>query len=248
LAWILNFFRVKNHLLLIPEKVDLERELVADAWKDQGGLVKRIGKFWIKPQLQNHPVAIYGNDTFSLVLAQVLNINLISPKDELIAGLPKTWTRREINLLTKRNIENLAFPTFCKPLKPKLFPAKIYSSLSDLVIELENLDDVEIIIQSETIEIDQEVRAFILNGKIQDLSYYQGQGSIEAPKTFIQDFLKVYAHKLPKTFVVDIGHNISQGWFIIEFNATWGAGLNGCEAEKVIDSIRDATLNGRANH
>jgi hypothetical protein len=33
------------------------------------------------------------------------------------------------------------------------------------------------------------------------------------------------------------------GWFILEFNACWGAGLNNCKAEKVIDCIIDATIN-----
>ena len=48
---------------------------------------------------------------------------------------------------------------------------------------------------------------------------------------------------LPKSYVLDIGYNKANGWFIIEFNASWGAGLNGCQAEKVIECIRTATVN-----
>jgi hypothetical protein len=42
-------------------------------------------------------------------------------------------------------------------------------------------------------------------------------------------------------YVVDIGYNTEKGWFIIEFNACWGAGLNGCSPEKVIDCIIEST-------
>jgi len=33
-------------------------------WEERGGEVKRIGKFWIKPEIGNKRVAIYGNDSF----------------------------------------------------------------------------------------------------------------------------------------------------------------------------------------
>ncbi|WP_394337843.1 hypothetical protein [Chitinophaga silvisoli] len=41
---------------------------------------------------------------------------------------------------------------------------------------------------------------------------------------------------------MDLGFNEVLGWFVLEFNASWGAGLNGCRAEKVIDCILAATL------
>ncbi len=41
----------------------------------------------------------------------------------------------------------------------------------------------------------------------------------------------------------ELGHKEESGWFVIEFNASWGAGLNFCDAQKVIHSIRAATVN-----
>jgi hypothetical protein len=50
-------------------------------------------------------------------------------------------------------------------------------------------------------------------------------------------------NQLPRVVVVDIAFSELTGWFILEFNACWGAGLNNCKAEKVIDCIIGATIN-----
>lgn len=47
--------------------------------------------------------------------------------------------------------------------------------------------------------------------------------------------------QLPRVVVIDIAYNQEKGWFVLEFNACWGAGLNNCNAEKVIDCIIGAT-------
>jgi len=48
---------------------------------------------------------------------------------------------------------------------------------------------------------------------------------------------------LPTTFVLDLGYNEKLGWFVIEFNSSWGAGLNFCKPEKVVECIRAAAVN-----
>jgi len=53
---------MKNELLLIPDKADEERDTIAAAWEANGGEVKRIGKFWIKPNVGTfmpHTLIIY---------------------------------------------------------------------------------------------------------------------------------------------------------------------------------------------
>jgi hypothetical protein len=45
---------------------------------------------------------------------------------------------------------------------------------------------------------------------------------------------------LPRTVVLDIGLQ-ERGWSVIEFNGTWGAGLNGCDPEKVLPAILAAS-------
>jgi hypothetical protein len=42
---------------------------------------------------------------------------------------------------------------------------------------------------------------------------------------------------LPRAVVVDVGLIDGRGWAVIEFNAAWGAGLNGCDPDKVLPAI-----------
>jgi hypothetical protein len=55
--------------LLIPDKDDVERDAVADAWSKNGGEVLRIAKFWNPPLLDSKEIRIYGNNMFCLILA-----------------------------------------------------------------------------------------------------------------------------------------------------------------------------------
>ena len=233
---------MKNEILLIPDKADTERDSLAKVWEERGGEVKRIGKFWIKPDIGNKQVTIYGNDSFCLVLAQILEIGLLMPKDEMIAALPHEFIKRKIKIKKITEISNIQFPIFVKPVIPKLFPAGIYENKGALMANIQDVESSELLICSEIIIIDKEVRSFILDGAIKDLAFYEGSGDIEAARTFIEQFLKAESLELPKTFVLDIGFNDKDQWFIIEFNASWGAGLNFCNAEKVIDCIRAAAI------
>lgn len=59
-------------ILLIPEKTDIEFEQVFETWTNNGGAIKRLGKYWIRDEmLAKERIAIYGNQTFALVLAQM---------------------------------------------------------------------------------------------------------------------------------------------------------------------------------
>ncbi|WP_044219898.1 hypothetical protein [Chitinophaga pinensis] len=65
--------------LLVPEKTDVEFDQVLATWQKRGGSVRRLGKYWIKDEiLAQQPIAIYGNQTFALVLAQIYNVQLLS--------------------------------------------------------------------------------------------------------------------------------------------------------------------------
>lgn len=234
---------MKNELLLIPDKKDIERDAIANIWEQRGGKVLRIGKFWIKPETNNKRVSIYGNDTFCLVLAQILGIKLLMPKDELIATADKSFLKRKITIETIKEINTIDFPKFIKPVTPKLFNASVFNSVNDLKIISKGIKENEKIICSEIIKVEKEVRSFILDNTIKDLAYYEGDGKLNEPKLFIDSFLKNNTLPLPKTYVLDIGFNHIHGWFIIEFNSSWGAGLNHCVPEKVIECIREATIN-----
>ena len=93
--------------LLVPGKADAERGAVMAAWEAAGGKVMPIDKFWERPPLApGEAVAIYGNDTFALVLAQVLGLDLLMPDDTLITRLPHQWTKRGLQLLEIGEVED----------------------------------------------------------------------------------------------------------------------------------------------
>jgi hypothetical protein len=46
---------------------------------------------------------------------------------------------------------------------------------------------------------------------------------------------------IPTTCVLDAGFIPGRGWALIEANATWGAGLNGCDAAAAAECLEWAT-------
>lgn len=232
-----------DKILLVPEKTDVERDVVINTWHRLGGEVQRLGRFWKKPaSLEARKVAIYGNDTFALVVAQVFGVQLISPDDSLIASLSQPWTKRQIIIKTLSELTEADFPRFVKPVIPKQFKAKVYQRLKELSVESEGLDGQSQVLLSDIIQITAEARGFVDGNQLMDVALYEGSADMEVGKVFLTEFIQSQP-AMPKVYVVDIGYNPEKGWFIMEFNACWGAGLNGCQPEKVIECILEATQN-----
>ncbi len=232
-------------ILLIPEKIDIEFEQVFITWTKNNGEIKKLGKYWIKDEsLINKKIAIYGNQTFALVLSQIYNVELISPNDKIIANLDMIWLKRNVEIKTITEINENHFPIFIKPVIPKLFLATIFKTLNDFKSATLGLNPLEeVIISSIVYDINAEARSFVKNGIIKDLAIYEGNGNLNEGKIFLQDFISKNSKILPEVVVIDIAYSEKLGWFILEFNACWGAGLNNCKAEKVIECIIEATKN-----
>jgi len=226
--------------LLIPEKADLERNSVAQIWKSRGGDVLPLGRFWEPPILEPSRVRVYGNDTFCLVLAQKLGLSLQEPPEELLCDLPLEYLSRQVKALSLSEIEDLSFPLFCKSAAPKLIQAAVYRSAEELQNECKDLKDMTRILISQVADVTSEARCFILDGQVLDCAIYEGGLSNREPAL---DFATkaVKALDLPETCVMDVGYFDGKGWGIVEFNASWGAGLNGCNAEKIYPAIERAT-------
>ncbi|HEY8917523.1 MAG TPA: ATP-grasp domain-containing protein, partial [Chitinophaga sp.] len=214
---------------------------------NKGGMIKRLGKYWIKEDsLTKHPIAIYGNQTFALVLAQIYGVELIAPDDTLIARLENEWTKRHVELKQIGQIAENNFPVFIKPVIPKIFTAGIFESIVDFRETIKGLTSNEEVLMSSIVDpIEAEARAFVLNGVIRDIALYEGFAELIAGRNFLMEFINSYKDQLPKAVVVDLAFNKLTGWFILEFNACWGAGLNNCKAEAVIDCIIEATIDKR---
>lgn len=236
---------MNSPILLIPEKTDIEFEDVFATWTRNGGEVRRLGKYWIRDEaLSDREIAIYGNQTFAFVLAQIYEVELLSPDDTLIARLDSGWTRRDVQLKQIGDMNESDFPVFIKPVIPKIFVAGVFETAAAFKEVVQGLAAEEQILVSSIIDpIAAEARAFIRNGEIKDIALYEGSASLDEGRQFLAAFLSGNQNYLPAVVVVDIAFNEQTGWFVLEFNACWGAGLNNCSAEKVIDCIVNATVN-----
>jgi hypothetical protein len=221
--------------LLISDKPDLERDSVAESFASHGGAVHRIGRFWDPPVFDPPTVRVYGADSFCLVLQQKLGLALCSPDDELLLRVPSNYLKRQIIHHVLGETSAITFPSFVKPVVPKQFRGAVYKSSAELVAECRGLLPDTEIFASEPVAFSAEARTFVLDGHVLDAAVYEGQGEASGAETFVAAL--THAMSLPHSLVVDVGFIDSRGWAVIEFNATWGAGLNGCDPERVLPAI-----------
>jgi hypothetical protein len=234
----MSFKTVGLHLL-ISNKADSERDALADAFAKGGGTVHRLGRFWEPPVLDPATVRVYGADSFCLVLQQKLRFALCSPEDDLLLYVPARFLQRRVEKLSLADAQLLSFPVFIKPVTPKQFRGTVYRSAKELANECRGLPPETAVFVSEVVQITTEVRSFLLDGRVLDASAYEGNAAIVDAIAFISEL--AHAVELPRTVVVDVGLIVDRGWAVIEFNASWGAGLNGCDASKVLPAILAAS-------
>lgn len=225
--------------LLIPDKADPERDALAREFINQGGEVHRIGRFWDPPNFESASVRVYGPDSFCLVLQLKLGFSLLSPAEDLLLRLPHEFLQRQVTHQTLGEASSFSYPVFIKPLMPKQFRGAVYSNFDVLMAECRGLAATTAIMMSDTVTFICEVRCFILDGRVLDAATYEGDGNASEALTFVAALLQNVS--LPRAFVLDVGLIADRGWAVIEFNAAWGAGLNGCSAELVLPAIVAAT-------
>jgi hypothetical protein len=227
--------------LVIPDKADEERDAVANAWIAGSGTVMRLGRFWEPPEsLVREQVRLYGNDTFCLVLEQKLNLTLVSPPEDLLLRLESKWLNRSVRGEQLAKMSSATYPLFAKPAAPKLFRAAVYSSWQELETETQGLDPSTAVLVSEVVELNGEVRSFILGGRVLTHALYEGDADIEHAARMLSSIASEV--ELPETCVIDLGHIVGRGWGVVEANASWGAGLNGCDPEAAARCIAAAPL------
>jgi hypothetical protein len=227
--------------LVIPEKSDTERYAVAAAWERGGGNVLTLDRFWEPPAIEPHVVRLYGNDSFCLVLEQKLHLHLISPADDLLSFVDRTWLKRDLQFLTLQDAAHCSYPCFVKPVVPKQFRAMVHASSSTLEEECRGLEQTTPVMVSEVVQFTAEARTFVLGGCVTTCVVYEGHGDDEAARHFATMFVEHHQARLPTTCVLDFGCLPCGDWAILEANATWGAGLNSCDAEAAATCIAAAT-------
>lgn len=220
--------------LLIADKADPERDALAHAFAQGGGAVHRLGRFWDPPAFDPRSVRVYGADSFCLVLQQKLGFALCSPADDLLLHVPDHLLQRRLRKVALRDAP-FPFPVFVKPVTPKQFQGMVFRSLQELGEECRGLPPETQVLVSDAVPIAAEVRSFVLDGRVLDTCAYEGKPVLPEAMAFTLEVVRSMA--LPRTVVVDVGLIANRGWAVIEFNASWGAGLNGCDAAKVLPAI-----------
>jgi ATP-grasp domain, R2K clade family 2 len=225
--------------LLISDTPDLERDALAESFARRGGEVHRLARFWDPPVFDPATVRVYGADSFCLVLQQKLGFALCSPADDLLLQVPAAFLQRRVVGSTLAEAQSSPFPAFIKPVTPKQFRGAVYTSAAELAEECRGLPAETAVFLSETVKLNAEVRCFVLDGRVLDAAIYEGAADIAEAIRFVLELIK--AVPLPRAVVVDVGLIAARGWAVIEFNAAWGAGLNGCDPEKVLPAILAAS-------
>lgn len=225
--------------LVVPAKGDVERDAVCAQWQRHGGECLRLDRFWEPPSLDVSTVRLYGPDTFCLVVAQKLRLGLLSPEDGLLASLGRDLLKRDVAQRTLDDVSQFDFPLFVKPVVPKVFRAAVYDSPDLLTKECRGLPPDTAILTSEPVRILAEARSFILGRQVATCAVYEGEGSVADAENLANSFASEC--ELPRTFVMDLARIGERGWAVLEFNATWGAGLNGCDPLAAASCILHAT-------
>jgi hypothetical protein len=230
---------VLHDVLILPAKPDEERGAVAAAWTAAGGSTLRLDRFWDRPEVAPERVALYGPDTFALVVAQVLGLRLLSPPDDLLARAEPSVVKREVRIAELRDVLRLGFPLFAKPLVPKAFRAAVWRQPDELRAECTGLPDETPVIVSEIVALAAEARAWILDGRVVTCAVYEGLADPAEASAFVASCAPTLP--LPASCVLDAGFVPGRGWCLLEANAAWGAGLNGCDPAAACACIDRAT-------
>lgn len=131
------------------------------------------------------------------------------------------------------------YPLFVKSVVPKLFRSAVYDNPSDLEHETVGLADDTLVLVSELVTFTSEARCLVLQGTVLSAAIYEGDASVGEAMAFAEGF--VTSHAVAATYILDVGWIEGHGWAVIEANAIWGGGLNGCDSEMMVDCLTLAT-------
>lgn len=215
-----------------------------------GWRTERLGAWRIPEHLRDldEPV-LYAEALFAPEFASQLGLDLLSPPDDWLVTLPMEYKSRTIRLTTLGEARSLDRPMFVKPPNDKSFPAQAYTG--DTLPE--GYDDDMPVLVSDLVEWDAEFRCFILDRMLQTCSVYSRGGELqresgfeatavelETVSAFVSTLLADPRVSLPHATVLDVGTLTDGRWACVEQNAAWGAGIYGCDPERVLPVVRAA--------
>jgi hypothetical protein len=148
-------------------------------------------------------------------------------------------TKRALGSTRLADIAQLAFPSFVKSFVPKLIRSRVYGSADELSAEARGLEPETELIASEVVSFTVEARAWLLDGQVLSIACYEGEADLVGACSVAAE--AAVGAVVPSPCVLDLGLLDDLGWAVIEANAAWGAGLNGCDPTAAAACIANAT-------
>ncbi|HEU4326311.1 MAG TPA: ATP-grasp domain-containing protein [Roseiflexaceae bacterium] len=238
----------KPTLILSSRHTD-DSQLLWRAAVARGWAVERTHGWRVPPHLRAvaEPV-IYVEALLAPSVAAELGLALLGPPEDWLPLLPAEYRLRDVRLCTLGQARRAAGLAFAKPPNDKSFPARVYRPQ-----ELPDLPDDTAVLVAEPVAWEKEFRCFVLDREVRTCSVYLRGGALQHEQDFAADEAELaeaaaFAERvladgrveLPRAAVLDVGVIAGRGWAVVEANSAWGAGLYGCDPDKVLDVIRHA--------
>lgn len=184
---------------------------------------------------------VYGELMMCDIMADRLDLALLDPPNDWLAGLPQHYLKREVQFCIAADLfTHMTGKMFVKPANDKVFQYGIYERPED--VPLRFIDPTCPILLSEVVSWDLEVRLYVLDGKILTAEYYRLVGDHEeqavrgSATQFGEQLLDEFGQQLPSGVVVDVGHIEGRGWAVVEANQAYASGIYGeADTNAVLD-------------
>ncbi|MEV6767225.1 ATP-grasp domain-containing protein [Nocardia sp. NPDC051030] len=220
-----------------------------------GWSVRRLGGWRAPEDLEGEAVAVYGEPLFAEVIATQLGQALMDVPDGWLPELPQEHRRRDIRVATLEEARTCATPVFVKPADGrKGFEGAVYRHGVGLP-SVEACPDDTTVLMAEPVRWELEVRCFVRDGRVSTMSPYLRDGELAraedgswpmseqesaAAREYVDRVLAEVA--VPPAVVIDIGLIESRGWAIVEANSAWGAGVYGCDPQRVLEVLERSCI------
>jgi hypothetical protein len=236
---------------ITPDSVSIWKAALQLEWK-----VERLANWRVPSELSklNGDVVVYAEPLFAEAVADQLDLILVEPPPEWLVEVPSRFRKRRVGLMTLAEAKQIPEPVFVKPAEGKVFEAKVYAAATQLPPS-ETVDENLPVLCSEPVKWQLEVRCFVRDRQLVELSPYWRTGTLaqaedgtwpfhdgeeDTAREFAESLLKADDVSMPPAFVLDVGITEEHGWAVVEGNPCWGAGLYGCEPSRVLEVLRGA--------
>ncbi|MDC0833879.1 ATP-grasp domain-containing protein [Geitlerinema sp. CS-897] len=229
------------------DSIALWRAAIARGWD-----VERLVNWRLPPRLKtvSEPV-LHLEGLMADAIAEQLGVRLLTPAIDWLPNLPERYRKRWVYLSTLGEFRKSKTEAFVKPPNDKSFPARVYKIAN---LPSDYPDEMPILI-SEIVQWEKEFRCFILNRNIKTFSIYLRHGKLQSENQFIhthkeacelRQFMEILLSedrvRIPQATVIDVGTIRGRGWAVVEQNSAWGAGLYGCDRDRVLEVLKYATV------